>query len=1316
MNPLNSVAWGLSAGLTLLLVAGLLLSLRRPILARIGARNIPRRPLQSFFIVVGLTMSTTIFIASFSLGDTLSHSLQRHIYEAYGEIDQIASPPQLRTLLSFVENPNEPVESDENDREVEQFLSGLAEGDLATLIQLFDEGLPGIPQSQFSELDAALAEEPLVDGAEGVIFFPSVVRNIDSGQGSPLAMIFAVEDSYAAEFGIHDVEGNAVLASGLRPGVGNLFEAFSDGVTGIQNTARDLSAASGFGPETGVESALGLAALLGLMFQPEGVEFTLNDLSLDLEVLERVGLDTSQLEAAGIETISLDGLGIDRDLLRQLGIDTEAPIAIPSLGAFTPAPLADANLFAEFNLNTLSQDLDDRLRPMGLQMRQGQVFLSEFGALQLRAKPGDQLEIFIGPLPVRYQVKAIVKEAGPFAPLVPVVMFEVAEAQRLLFMSERINAIIVSNQGDTYSGLEHTDAVSDELLLLSHNPEVLEEIIEILSKPENVELLQQSDFSDTFASDFDGAPFFVQGFAESFGLIPGADQIRHVKEFLVADIPTEQLNRDFRLALTNEGIRGWLLSSPFSSSDAERLKKAFIDLNRFEVLPFLNKRFAVNATEIAGIAFGSLFWLPGSLSILAGVILIFLIFVLLAAERRRELGIVRAVGMRRAGVVQSFVTEGVLYDLVAALLGLGFGLTVAYTMIGLLSGLFAGAVLRMSAFEQFFRLEWSVAPASLVIAYCLGVMVTSLVVVTSAIRISRMNIVSAIRDLTEDVRSKTVSQAWRIARIALLILAIAMGCVQFFPWVPLWIPNLVYWTLILGGFTGLAYMVWEHLAPQDQRRNHYISGALGIGLLAVWLSPWYAPLAVSNGSGDIDSKLQSIILGTPLLLIGAILAVMSVAPLLARAFVRVGWALGPLAPAVQLAVAYPLSSRFRSGVAILLFSMVITTVLIMTQFIRALESIAEPDLKDTAGFDMEVSPGLLSVFDPLMDLRAESQLRDGFPEDSISVVSSVTSQFLQIRTGHSETLGARTVGIDAGYAESASQVYDFSWLADGYESADDVWAALARGEYVAVATENFLLDPMEFRPGDDAVGPDAIGAGRAPLTDAPVRRLSVAAAGDDVAWKDIQVIGRLEHPQPLVDGELLIHRDVLDELSGEDLVPDKHYAKVAENADPRDAAADLERALLSSAQDVMLFTDQIAAGRTIAGSVLRLFRVFFTLGLVVGMTGLAVISVRAVLERRQQIGMLRAIGYRSWTVAAMFLMESSFISLSGIAVGGAAGVFLGVQTTEMFLENVTNFAVSVPWLSVTVILSSVFGLALLASLLPSWQAARVYPAEALRYE
>jgi len=398
----------------------------------------------------------------------------------------------------------------------------------------------------------------------------------------------------------------------------------------------------------------------------------------------------------------------------------------------------------------------------------------------------------------------------------------------------------------------------------------------------------------------------------------------------------------------------------------------------------------------------------------------------------------------------------------------------------------------------------------------------------------------------------------------------------------------------------------------------------------------------------------------------------------------------------------------------------------MTQFIQAMEAFAIPQDEDTAGFDMIVTPGLLSVFDPLIDLEAESVRRDAFPVAAVDVMASVSE--LNVDAHRLDPLLDATSfwldvrGIADGYVELASEVYGFARRGPDYASDAEVWHALASGQDVAVATQ-FFLDTYADEWSDDT--PDrrrrtrAAGALPGQNPDDPLPHTAVALSVNTdgrILRKTVQVIGILENPSTLAGGSLQVHRRILDELNGKPIVPSHHYVKAVQGADPRTVAADLEKSLLSSAQDVHLFAEELAVTQTIAKSVLRLFRAFFTLGLVVGMTGLAVISIRAVLERRQQIGMLRAIGYQAWSVAAVFLLESSFIALSGILVGGGTGLFLGQEIIARFYESELDQAIPVPWFSILAILLSTYALALLASLLPAWQAARVYPAEALRYE
>jgi putative ABC transport system permease protein len=127
----------------------------------------------------------------------------------------------------------------------------------------------------------------------------------------------------------------------------------------------------------------------------------------------------------------------------------------------------------------------------------------------------------------------------------------------------------------------------------------------------------------------------------------------------------------------------------------------------------------------------------------------------------------------------------------------------------------------------------------------------------------------------------------------------------------------------------------------------------------------------------------------------------------------------------------------------------------------------------------------------------------------------------------------------------------------------------------------------------------------------------------------------------------------------------------------------------------------------------QLFEGYLALGLVVGIAGLAVVMVRAVRERRRQIGTLRAIGFGPRTVGRSFAIEAGFIA--------AEGTLLGVGLALLTLYNiVTNteamgeLVFSVPYLELGVLLLFTIAASLLATIGPALSATRIRPAVALR--
>jgi len=164
------------------------------------------------------------------------------------------------------------------------------------------------------------------------------------------------------------------------------------------------------------------------------------------------------------------------------------------------------------------------------------------------------------------------------------------------------------------------------------------------------------------------------------------------------------------------------------------------------------KQDAIEEADAQGNAFMAFFTTFGSFSIAAGILLIFLIFVMLAAERRGELGIARAIGTRRGHLVEMFTFEGATYDLAAAVVGAFLGAVVALGMVLVMASAFGSADA-----DEGFQIEFAVSARSLLIAFAIGVLLTLVVVAVSAWRVSVMTISTAIRNLPEPPSSRRPS-------------------------------------------------------------------------------------------------------------------------------------------------------------------------------------------------------------------------------------------------------------------------------------------------------------------------------------------------------------------------------------------------------------------------------------------------------------------------------------------------------------------------------------------------------------------------------
>src|SRR5215216_5738187 len=87
--PLSGLMVGLLIALGVCLAMVVWVAWRRPVIFKLGIRNIPRRKAQTILIVVGLMLSTLIISAALGTGDTVDYSATVATYKSLGHADEL---------------------------------------------------------------------------------------------------------------------------------------------------------------------------------------------------------------------------------------------------------------------------------------------------------------------------------------------------------------------------------------------------------------------------------------------------------------------------------------------------------------------------------------------------------------------------------------------------------------------------------------------------------------------------------------------------------------------------------------------------------------------------------------------------------------------------------------------------------------------------------------------------------------------------------------------------------------------------------------------------------------------------------------------------------------------------------------------------------------------------------------------------------------------------------------------------------------------------------------------------------------------------
>ena len=122
-----------------------------------------------------------------------------------------------------------------------------------------------------------------------------------------------------------------------------------------------------------------------------------------------------------------------------------------------------------------------------------------------------------------------------------------------------------------------------------------------------------------------------------------------------------------------------------------------------------------------------------------------------------------------------------------------------------------------------------------------------------------------------------------------------------------------------------------------------------------------------------------------------------------------------------------------------------------------------------------------------------------------------------------------------------------------------------------------------------------------------------------------------------------------------------------------------------------------------------------SISIVVGAIGIVNTMTTSVLERKKEIGIMKAIGARNVDIFGMFFVESGLMGLIGGGIGVALGIIIGYAGTlglNSWLGASTSPSINLPLIFLTLLASFLIGS--VAGITPALKAAHQEPVEALR--
>jgi putative ABC transport system permease protein len=463
--------------------------------------------------------------------------------------------------------------------------------------------------------------------------------------------------------------------------------------------------------------------------------------------------------------------------------------------------------------------------------------------------------------------------------------------------------------------------------------------------------------------------------------------------------------------------------------------------------------------------------------------------------------------------------------------------------------------------------------------------------------------------------------------------------------------------LRLAGGVGLVILA---AALVGGRISDRLRATLTGAALTVWAA---ASLATIENVATPESGV-AIVLGVVTAVFGLSLVVASNLRVLE---IPLGWLQGGARATLRPSLAYLSRRPLRAGLGTGAFALVLT---LLTMTAVLIPTFAGQSLSGLHEYDIRVSaptrPGL-SLPDSVRPQIAREIAMPTRPYRG----EVITSPGLTLQDQYLPLYALSRTQLAAGPFELASRVSRF-------KSDAEVWQALADDPHLVVSTTNMTPGTTVRLAGPD--GPVQLYVAGA------VRTLGLwGLAGSEAAMAPFAT--------------LPIGTTIL--------------AKAAPGADSVALARQIQRETFSQGAEATTVKDLIDSASSASQAFTDMIRLVMGIGLLVGVLSLGILALRAVVERRRTIGMLRALGYRPGQILAGMISEALITATCGAIVGTGVGVAIGAVMSNGYMPGAR---LAIDGSSLALIVGLLYLAVLAVTIPPALQAARLRVVEALRVE